>query len=532
MLKINQKPKPLVLCILDGWGIAKDSSANAITQANCTNFNHLWFAYPHALLTTVGHSVGLPEGEVGNSEVGHQNLGAGRIVFQEMLRINMSIADGTFFENEAFISACDHVKKFNSKIHLMGLVGLGAVHSEMEHLYALLNLIQKQQIQPSKVKIHIFTDGRDSPPTSAKIYVEALEKKIKEANLGQIASVGGRYFAMDRDNRWERTGKEYNCLLGKSTNYASSALEGIDKSYMNGRTDEFIEPFLIVDSSQIPIGKVAAGDAIIFFNHRADRARQLTQSFVLDDMHSIKSSDEKKIETFDRGPKLTNLYFVTLAQYEKNLPVNKVAYLPEEIIMPIARIFSERNARQLHIAETEKYAHVTYFFNGGHEKPFTGEDRVLVPSPKVASYDLAPEMSAAQITKELIKRINLRLYDFIVVNYANPDMVAHTGNIEATIKALQTVDNNLGLLAKAIFTVGGGLIVTSDHGNAEQMINFQTGEIDTEHNLNPAPCILAFNDLRGLNVQLPQGLLADVAPTILAALRIPKPPQMTGRSLL
>jgi len=532
MLKITQKPKPLVLCILDGWGIAKDSPGNAVTQASCANFNHLWFSYPHALLTTTGHSVGLPEGQVGDSEVGHLNLGAGRIVFQELLRINMSIADGTFYEDEAFLAAIQHIEKYGSNIHLIGLVGLGSIHSEVEHLYALLRLLQKENVPPSRVKIHVFTDGRDSPPTSAKIYLETLQKKLAEANLGQIASVCGRYWAMDRDNRWDRTEKAYNCLLGKAEKSTTSALDAIEKSYVEGKTDEFIEPIIVVDSSGTAIGPICANDAVIFFNHRPDRARQLTKAFVLDDLSNLKTSSGEKINAFQRSSKLANLFFVSMTEYEKNLPVSAVAYEPEQITMPIARVFSERNARQLHIAETEKYAHVTYFFNGGREQPFPGEDRVLIDSPRIASYDLAPEMAASQVTKELIKRINYQTYDFIVVNFANPDMVAHTGNFQATVKALQAVDNCLGIIAKAAFTVGGGIIITADHGNAEEMVNFRTGEIDTEHNLNPAPCILAFTELRGSNIQLQLGLLADVAPTILAILKIPKPSQMTGRSLL
>lgn len=532
MLRVTVKPKPIVLCILDGWGVSQDSPGNAITRAKPSNFNDFWFSYPHAFLVATGQAVGLPEGHVGNSEVGHINLGAGRVVFQNLLRVNNAIADGTFFENAAFISAVDHITKNNSNIHLMGLVGLGAVHSEMSHLYALLTFIQKKQIPASRIKLHLFADGRDSPPTSAKIYMSDLESKLQSANLGQIASVSGRYFAMDRDNRWDRTAKAYFAITGKSQNKATNVMSVIDNSYINGKTDEFIEPTVITDGTGVPLGSVSPNDALIFFNYRPDRARQLTEAFVLDNLTNLKTFSGEQATGFDRGPKLTNLFFVSLTCYAKNLPVTAVAYNPEEVTMPITRVFAERNSRQLHIAETEKYAHVTYFFNGGIEKPFKGEDRILINSPKVASYDKAPEMSANAITQQLVEKINSRVYDFIVVNYANADMVSHSGNIEATIKGVQTIDYNLGILKKAVLAAGGGLIVTADHGNAEEMINLRTGEVDTEHNISPVPAIFIFKELEGNAQQLPQGLLADIAPTVLGVLQIPKPTQMTGRSLL
>ena len=532
MLKVTQNPKPLVLVILDGWGIAQDSRGNAITRANCTNFNGLWFSFPHALLVTAGQSVGLPEGQVGNSEVGHLNLGAGRIVFQDLLRINMSIADGTFYENESFLSAIDHAKKYDSNIHLIGLVGLGSVHSEMEHLYALLRLLKKEKIPSSRVKLHLFADGRDSPPTSAKIYLDQLEKRLLDGDLGQIASICGRYFGMDRDNRWERTGKAYFAMLGRADKIAKNAIEAVDNSYHDGKTDEYIEPTIIVDASGVALGQISENDAVIIFNYRPDRARQITKTLVMDDLKNLKTSSGESITAFERGPKISNLFSVALTQYEKNLPVTRVAFRPEEVTMPIARVFAERGARQLHIAETEKYAHVTYFFNGGRETAFDGEDRILIPSPKVASYDLKPEMSAPQITKTLIEKISSRSYDFIVVNFANADMVAHSGNFQAAIKGVQTIDYCLSLVSQAVFSQGGGLVITSDHGNAEEMINLRTGEDDTEHNVNPAPCIFAISEFRGYNLQLPQGLLADLAPSICAILKIPKPSQMTGRNLL
>lgn len=532
MPKVARKPKPLILCILDGWGIAQDSPGNAITRAISTNFNELWFSFPHTLLSTAGQSVGLPEGQVGNSEVGHLNLGCGRIVFQELLRINMSIADGSFYENEAFLKAVNHVQSFGSNIHLLGLVGLGSVHSEVEHLYALLGLLKKENIPSSRVKIHVFTDGRDSPPTSAKIYLSTLVEKLERDDLGQISTVCGRYFAMDRDNRWDRTLKAYNALLGYSQRHDTSAVSSIEKSYIEGKTDEYIQPTVIVDSSQTPLGVIAKNDAVIFFNYRPDRARQLVKAFVLKDLSSQKTASGENIKITKREKPPENLSFVTMTRYEKNLPVSAVAFEQEVVRMPLARVFAERNNRQLHIAETEKYAHVTYFFNGGRETPFSGEDRILVDSPKVASYDEMPQMSAAEITKRLIAKINSRVYDFIVVNFANADMVAHTGNFNATVQAVNTVDYYLGIIAKNVLSVGGGMIITADHGNAEELVNLRTGQTDTEHNVNPAPCIFVINELKGLNLQLPQGLLADVAPSILAILKIPKPSQMTGSSLL
>lgn len=532
MFRIQNRPKPLVLIILDGWGVSQDNPGNAITRANPSNFNSFWFSYPHTLLVASGQAVGLPEGQVGNSEVGHLNLGAGRIVFQDLLRINTAIADGTFFENEAISQAIDHAIKNGSNINLMGLVGLGSVHSQIEHLYALLSLIKKEGIPASRVKVHIFTDGRDSPPTSAKVYVSQLKARLEQNNLGEIASICGRYFAMDRDNRWDRTTKAYLALIGKEGIRSQDVMSAIEKSYTEGKTDEFIEPVIIVDENDTPVGPIKDNDAVIFFNYRPDRARQITMAFILDSFSNLKSSSGEKIKMLDRGEKIKNLFFVTFTRYEKNLQVSKVAFNPEEVTMPISRIFSERNSKQLHIAETEKYAHVTYFFNGGFEKPFIGEDRVLIDSPKVASYDLAPEMSASKITKELINKITARIYDFIVVNYANADMVSHSGNIEATIKGVQCVDFQLGLIVKETLGLGGGVIITADHGNAEEMINLRTGESDTEHNNSPVPCIFILRELQGSTVQLPRGLLADVAPTILGILQIPKPSQMTGRSLL
>lgn len=534
MLRITQKPKPIVLCILDGWGISQDNAGNAITRANPVNFNNLWFSYPHALLVASGQAVGLPEGHVGNSEVGHLNLGAGRVVFQDLLRVNNAIADGTFFDNEAFNAAVEHSNKNNSNVHIMGLVGLGSVHSHVEHLYALLSMMQKNKVNPSRIFLHLFTDGRDSPPTSARSYIAQINERVEKSKWGKIATISGRYYAMDRDNRWDRTAKAYASLLGLGTNKDKDPVTVLEKSYQNNITDEFVEPTIISDGSGTPIGKIEDNDSLIFFNYRPDRARQLTKAFVLDnkDLSNLRDHSKGKVKMFARGKKLKNLFFVSLTRYEKRLPVSKVAFEPEEVIMPIARVFSERNLRQLHIAETEKYAHVTYFFNGGLEKPFQNEDRILVNSPKVKTYIEQPEMSAAEITKKLLTKIEEKTYSFIVVNYANADMVSHTGDINATIKGVQAIDHHLGVISKTITSMGGALIITADHGNAEEMVNLRTGKVDTEHNLSPVPALFIFNELKGQNKQLPQGLLADIAPTVLASLQIPKPSTMTGRSLL
>lgn len=532
MFRITQKPKPLVLLILDGWGFADPGPGNAITRANPSNINNYWFSYPHTLLVASGQAVGLPDGIFGNSEVGHINLGAGRVVFQDLLRLNNAIADGTFFQNEAFLGAIDHATKNNSNIHLMGLVGLGSVHSETSHLFSLLTFLKKNNVASTKIKIHLFTDGRDSPPKSGKDVVEQIQRKLETENLGQIASICGRYYAMDRDNRWDRIEKAYLALIGNSENTSKNAVSLIESSYSQNITDEFIMPSTIVDDASVPIGPIKENDAVIFFNYRPDRARQLTRAFVLDDLKTLKTSSGDAIQSFDRGAKIKNLYYVSLTNYERSLPVTKVAFTAEEVTMPLSRVFADRNMRQLHIAETEKYAHVTYFFNGGLEQPFNMEERTLINSPKVASYIEAPEMSTVQITQKILEKVATGKYDFIIANFANADMVGHTGDINATIKGIQTIDRQIGLLVNAVLGAGGGVIVTADHGNAEVMVNLGTGEPDTEHNISPVPAILIFNELRGQNIQLPQGLLADIAPTILGILQIPKPSQMTGRSLL
>lgn len=533
--------KPVVLIILDGWGIAPAGPGNAVSQAKTPNFSKLWTTCPHTQLSASGEAVGLPRGEKGNSETGHLNLGAGQIVFQDLPRINMAIADGTFFVNPAFKKVAEHVLKNQSALHLLGLVGMGGVHSDLSHLIALIHFAKNEGV--GKLYLHLFTDGRDSPPTSAPVYISQIEEELEKVGIGKIATICGRYFAMDRDNRWERTQKAYEALVLGKGKQASSATEAIRQSYKDGKTDEFIEPTILKQE-----GLIKDNDGIIFFNFRIDRPRQLTKAFVLPDFEQLKIEKAafdpyaeryglkiyeapKGTTTFKREKVLKNLFFVTMTEYEKNLPV-EVAFPPQIVKLPLARILSENNLRQLHIAESEKYPHVTVFFDGGRETPFPGEDWVEIPSPKVATYDLKPEMAAYELTEQTLKRIKGNFYDFILVNFANPDMVGHTGVITAGIKACETVDECLGKIVNMVFTIGGICLVTADHGNVEEMINLNTGEIDTEHSVNPVPFLVVDKKFDHAGRVLPRGILADVAPTILGILGIEKPELMTGKNLL
>lgn len=534
--------KLLVLIILDGWGIAPPGPGNAITLANLPNFKRFWAAYSKTELLASGESVGLPKGEPGNSEAGHLNLGAGKIVFQDLPRIDISIADGTFFKNPAFLEAIKFAKTNNSSLHLLGLIGQGGVHSSFHHLIALLNLAKNEKLK--NVYLHLFTDGRDSPPTSALIYLNKLEEEIKKIGVGKIATLVGRYFAMDRDCRWKRTQKAYEALVLGKGKHTKSFVEEINNQYQKGITDEFLEP-IILDKK----GLIKDNDAVIFFNFRPDRPRQLTKAFVLPDFENLKEEKmtfdpyaEKyglKIyeapsgtSTFKREKILKNLFFVTMTEYQKNLPVSAIAFPPQKVALPLARVLSDSNLRQLHIAESEKYPHVTYFFDGGREKPFSGEDWVEIPSPKVVTYDLKPEMSAYQVTNQVLARIKGGFYNFVLINFANPDMVGHTGVIPAGIKACETVDKCLGKLIPTILSLGGSAIITADHGNVEEMINLNTGEKDTQHSINPVPFILIDQKFSFSGKVLLRGVLADVAPTILHLLGIEKPSLMTGKSLI
>lgn len=538
--------KPVVLIIMDGWGIASAGPGNAVTQAKTPTFDNFWAAYPRTQLIASAEAVGLPKNENGNSETGHLNLGAGQIVFQDLPRINMAIADASFFQKSAFKAAAEHVRKNQSSLHLLGLIGSAGVHSSLEHLLALIHFAKQEDLP--KLFLHLFTDGRDSPPASALTYIDRAEAELKKISLGKIASLCGRYWAMDRDNRWERTQKAYDALTIGKGKFASSPTEGIKASYKEGKTDEFLEPIILTDKNKKPLGLIENNDAAIFFNYRIDRPRQLTKAFILADFEKLvieKAAFDpyaeryglrlyevpKRTTTFKRAKKFQNLFFVTMTEYEKGLPA-KVAFPPTPVKMPLTRVLSEKGLRQLHIAETEKERFVTYYFDGQRENSFPGEERIEIPSPKVATYDKKPEMSADEVTQELINRFKTETYDFVVVNYANPDMVGHTGVLSAGIKACEVVDECLGKVVHTVLSLGGSCLITADHGNVEEMINLTTGEVDTEHSNNPVPLIVVGSRLGNQPQNLPQGILADVAPTILNLMEINQPELMTGRSLL
>ncbi len=517
MIDLPKPLRPVVLVILDGWGIAAGGTGNAITSANKPFFNSISVSYPHTQLKASGESVGLPKGEAGNSEVGHLNIGAGKIVYQELPRINSAIADGTFLKNEVFQRAFNHVKENKSALNLMGLVGTGGVHSSVEHLYALLWAAKESGI--TNVNLHLFTDGRDSSPTSGFQQIQEIQYKIAALGVGRIASIMGRYWAMDRDKRWERTSRAYRALVFGEGAVAIDPRTVIEMSYQKNVTDEFIEPTLIKFADNT-LGTIKNNDSVVFINFRPDRARQLTHAFVL-----------PNFTDFNRGEQLINLDFVTMAEYEKGLPV-EVAFPHQEISQPLAKVVSDHLIKQLHIGESEKYAHVTYFINGGREDPYPMEDRVHIPSPKVPTYDLKPEMSAVAITDYVVSKLRSSLYELYVVNFANPDMVAHTGSISATTKAIEVVDICLKRIADEVLAKDGALVITADHGNAEEMINVQTGGVHTEHTSNPVPLIVVAKEFQhNTTLQFPAGILADVAPTVLALLGVTKPGTMMGQDL-
>lgn len=548
---MNGNPKFVILAVLDGWGLAPPGPGNAIAQAKTPNMNSFWASYPHTRLRASGEAVGLPRGEDGNTETGHLNLGAGRIVYQELERINMSIADGAFFENEVLISAIEHAKKNNSNLHLMGLVGAGGVHSNIEHLFALIRLSSKHNFD--RLFIHVFTDGRDSPQTSAKTYINNLKKVIEKEGVGEIASVMGRYWAMDRDRRWDRTKKAYDALTKGTGEVADSPTQAIEASYDKGNTDEFIEPTIITKNSK-PVALVKDDDAVIFFNFRIDRPRQLTSAFVMKDFllsktafdfdpykvkyektHLGEKAEKKDHEApFKRDTYIKNLYFVTMTKYSEVLAKEgtKTAFPPEKIKNPLGKVIADKSYRQLRITESEKERFVTFYFNGLNEYPFAGEERLILPSPKVPTYDQEPQMAADAITQKIVEAMKSGEYKFILVNYPNADMVGHTGNIGPAVKAVEKIDECLGRLSNHVLAYGGMLFITADHGNAEEMINTQTGMIDTEHSTNPIPFIAVSQKYIGKTVSLKEGILADVAPTVLSCLGISIPSNMTGRDLL
>ena len=507
--------KPTVLMILDGYGLSDKKEGNAIETAERPVMRKLMKECPFVKGYASGMAVGLPDGQMGNSEVGHLNMGAGRIVYQDLTKITKSIQDGDFFENKALLAACENVKKNNSSLHLYGLVSDGGVHSHNTHIYGLLELAKRQGIE--NVFVHCFLDGRDTPPASGKEYVEQLEEKMKEIGVGKVASVMGRYYAMDRDNRWERVEKAYRALVYGEGETAESGPAGIQASYDDEVTDEFVIPTVVVKDGK-PITTIKTGDSIIFYNFRPDRAREITRAFCADDFTG-----------FDRGDRVATTY-VCFTEYDVTIPNKQIAFVKEEITNTFGEYLAAKGLKQARIAETEKYAHVTFFFNGGVEAPNEGEDRILVNSPKVATYDLKPEMSAYEVCDKLVNAIESQKYDVIIINFANPDMVGHTGVMEAAVQAIEAVDKCIGRTVEAIKRVNGQMFICADHGNAEYMVDEETGEPFTAHTTNPVPFILVNADK---SFKLREGgVLADIIPTLIDLMDMEQPVEMKGKSLL
>jgi 2,3-bisphosphoglycerate-independent phosphoglycerate mutase len=507
--------RPLVLIVLDGWGINARREGNAIAQASTPNMDALVRSYPSTQISISGLDVGLPEGQMGNSEVGHMHLGAGRVVYQDLTLIHRAIEDGGFFSNPVLGAAMEAVNKSGGRLHLMGLLGDGGVHAHQRHLEALIELAAREKIQA--VYLHLFLDGRDTPPKSAEGFLRGLSKKLNSYAIVKIATVSGRYYAMDRDKRWDRTEKAYRAITEGIGVRARSAEEAIEKSYRDGVTDEFVLPAVI--ESVMPEGAIRDGDAVIFFNFRADRARQLTRALT-----------EKDFKEFPRDRPIALSSYVTMTEYDRSFGL-PAAFPPRDLKNILGEVASRNNIQQLRIAETEKYAHVTYFFNGGQENKFPLEDRILIPSVKdVPTYDLKPEMSAFEITGSLVEQIEADRYGLVILNYANADMVGHTGNFAATVRACEVIDECIGKVVAATARHKGRTIVTADHGNAEQMIDYDTGQIHTAHTSNPVPVIVVDAELK--SVRLQRGKASDVAPTILRMFGIPQPAEMTGRPLI
>ena len=504
--------KPLALIIMDGFGLRKETEGNAIAAAKHPNLDRLWATCPHTQIGASGMDVGLPDGQMGNSEVGHTNMGAGRIVYQELTRITKSIEDGEYLSNPALLHAMENAKKPGAALHLMGLLSDGGVHSHIRHLFGLIEMAKKMGVE--KVYIHCFMDGRDVPPTSGAEYIEELQKELEKTGVGKIATVSGRYYAMDRDNRWERVVKAYDAMVNGEGVKAPDPAAMMRQSYADGVTDEFIVPAVVTEGAE-----VKSGDSVIFFNFRPDRARELTRTLVDPDFAG-----------FERKKGFFPLTYICMTQYDATMPNVEVAYAPQSLANTFGEYISKNGLTQLRIAETEKYAHVTFFFNGGVEAPYPGEDRALIPSPKVATYDLQPEMSAYLVTDEVVKRIRSGKYDVIILNYANCDMVGHTGVFEAAVKAVEAVDTCLGRTLAAIEEMGGRAFVTADHGNADMMTD-EEGNPFTAHTTNPVPFI-AVGFPEGTKLLPHGGRLADIAPTMLQALGLPQPAEMTGRSML
>ncbi|TCS95723.1 2,3-bisphosphoglycerate-independent phosphoglycerate mutase [Hazenella coriacea] len=506
--------KPVLLCILDGFALREEHEGNAVAQAKKPNFDRFWNQFPHTTLQASGQAVGLPKGQMGNSEVGHLNIGSGRIVYQDLTRVTKAIDEGSFYDNETFLGAIKHVKEKQSRLHLYGLLSDGGVHSHIKHLFALLELAAKEQVQ--EVYVHAFLDGRDVSPDSSLRYIEQLQAKMKELGTGKIATVQGRYYAMDRDKRWERTEKSYQAMVyGEGPTY-TDPLQAVKESYEKSVFDEFVMPTVIVDDQGQPVGRIQDHDSVIFYNFRPDRAIQISLAFTNEDFRG-----------FDRGsqqPK--DLYYVCLTHFSE-LVDGYVAYKPTNLDNTLGEVISQNNLKQLRIAETEKYPHVTFFFNGGREEEFPGEERILINSPKVATYDLKPEMSAYEVTDALLKEIKADKYDAIVLNFANPDMVGHSGKLEPTIRAVEAVDECLGKVIDLVLEKGGTAIITADHGNADMVLT-EEGRPFTAHTTFPVPCIVTVPDIQLRS----DGILADLSPTLLHLLQLEQPKEMTGTSLI
>jgi len=529
------RPKPLVLVILDGWGYRPETNANAIALARKPTYDRLLRDYPNTLIHTSGKYVGLPEGQMGNSEVGHLNIGAGRIVHMDSTRIELMIQNGEFFSHPVLLAAMKNARTGERRLHLFGLVSDGGVHSYQTHLYALLKMAKENGAQ--RVFVHAFMDGRDTLPTNGAGYLEQLQQKMREYNTGKIASVNGRYYAMDRDRRWERIAKAYNAMVfgnGEGGKYAD-AVQGVKESYNKGVTDEFIVPFVCAGPGEdVRAHTIRDDDSCICFNFRADRVRQITRALTrnsgLNDQAGRDLPGAEDLDnTIPRSQVPHNLHYVCMTQYDKKFSL-PVVIPPESLDNILANVMGQANLRNLRVAETEKYAHVTYFFNGGVEQPFPGEERALVPSPKVATYDLKPEMSAAGIADTVVKAVEDGTFDVIIVNFANADMVGHSGKIEPTVKAVEIVDACLGRIELAVRTKGGAMLITADHGNAEMMIDPATGGPHTAHTTNPVPFIVVSADDKHFTLK-PGGSLRDISPTVLGMLGLPEPKEMTGQDL-
>jgi 2,3-bisphosphoglycerate-independent phosphoglycerate mutase len=513
-----KKTKPLLLVVLDGFGNRDAREANAIAIAGTPNLDALKREFPFTALETSGLSVGLPEGQMGNSEVGHTNLGAGRIVYQDLVRINRSVEEGDFYRNDALLLACRKAKEAGGALHLMGLVSDGGVHSHVDHMHALLELARREGL--ARVFVHAFMDGRDTPPRSGLDHLAAVEKRLRDTGHGKVATVIGRYWAMDRDKRWDRVELAFRAIVKGEGFKAATGVQAMQESYARGDGDEFVKPTVVVDADGRPVGPVRDGDAIVFFNFRADRAREITRALA-----------DPAFRDFDAGPRPRLSAYVCMAEYDRTFPY-PVAFAPQSLDEILPEIVARAGLAQLRCAETEKYAHVTFFFNGGRETVYPHEDRILVPSPRdVKTYDEKPEMSAREVTDELVAAIGTGKYAFVVVNFANPDMVGHTGILEAAVKAVKVVDECVGRLWQAARAQGMAMMITADHGNCELMTDPVTGQPHTAHTLNPVPFILADPDHRGAKLRQ-KGVLADVAPTALQVMGLPQPKEMKGLGLV